>query len=84
MRAPRSAKTEPKASYSVGHQPRPTPRDTRPPDSSSRVATCSATWRGWCTGSWNIPVPTRIRSVRAATAASTVSGSPRFSAMKWW
>ena len=84
MRAPRSRNTEPWTSYSSGHQPRPTPRVTRPPESWSMVATCSATRTGLWTGSWKIPVPTRMVDVRAATAARNVSGSAMLPTMKWW
>ena len=84
MRAPRWENTEPCTSYSRGHQPMPTPRVTRPPESWSMVATCSATRTGSWIGSWKMPVPTRIVEVRAATAARNVSGSLMLPAMKWW
>ena len=83
MRAPRSRKSEPCTWYSSGHQPSPTPSDTRPFDSWSMVATCSATRTGLCTGSWKMPVPTRSVLVRTATAVRKVSGSLMLPGMKW-
>ena len=59
------------------------PSETRPFESWSMVATCSATRIGLCTGSWKMPVPTRSVVVRTATAVRNVSGSLMFPGMKW-
>ena len=54
---------------------RPTPRNRRPPERRSMVAQRLASWSGWCSGSTRMPVPSRIRSVCAASQASRSSGS---------
>ena len=75
VRAPRSENGTPTASASSRSQPTPTPRITRPPDSTSVVATRFASCTGLWSGSTTIPVPSRSRSVWAATNVNSSSGS---------
>jgi hypothetical protein len=58
----------------VGIEPRPTPNSSRPPESRSAVAACSAQLSGWCSGSSVTAVPMRMRRVRWATTGTTMSG----------
>ena len=51
--------------------PSPTPRIIRPPESWSTAAASRATFHGRRRGSGVTAVPSAIRSVRTATAAST-------------
>ena len=58
----------------LGIEPRPTPKSSRPPDSRSAVAACSAQLSGWWSGSSVTAVPMRIRRVRWAITGTTMSG----------
>ena len=75
--APRSVVGTPNPSNSSSRQPMPRPRISRPPDSRSTVAASSARRSGSNIGASSTPVPSRIRSVRAATAARTGSWAAR-------
>ncbi len=66
MRAPRSWKFSPSASYSDSCQPTPTPSRMRPPESVSSVLTCLATSVGSRWGSTSTSVPMVTREVAAA------------------
>ena len=80
---PRSAKGgAPIASNSSFIQPAPMPRVTRPPDSTSIVASClAASTAGRC-GMTMTEVTSRSLLVRAATNASSISCSLR-SPLPW-
>jgi hypothetical protein len=65
----------PDASYSSGCQPVPTPRSRRPPDTTSSVAAIFASRTAGRSGVISTPVPSRMRDVAPAIAASMVSGS---------
>ena len=71
----RSLNVLPIASISFSIAPTPTPRITRPPLSTSSVATVFASPIGLWYGSTSTEVPRRTRSVRAATKLRRVSGS---------
>ena len=71
----------PTAAYSSGSSPTPTPSCTRPPDSTSSVATDLASTAGWCSGTITTLVPSWMVDVCDATKASQINGSgmpPRF------
>src|SRR5581483_462278 len=51
------------------------PTMSRPPDSTSTDASCFARINGWRSGRMMMPVPSRMRPVRAATYASVGTGS---------
>ena len=72
---PRAAKSSPSASYSSRCQPVPTPRSSRPCESTSSVAACFASNTAGRSGAMRMPVANRTRVVAAAIAASTVIGS---------
>ena len=58
-----------KPSNSSSRQPKPKPRISRPRDSRSTIAASSARWSGSNIGASRTPVPSWMRSVRAAIAA---------------
>ena len=72
---PRRSKSTPSASYSSRCQPVPTPRSTRPPESTSSVATLLARSAAGRNGAMSTPVASRTDDVAAAMAVSAVSGS---------
>ena len=72
---PRREKSMPSASYSSRCQPVPTPRSSRPRESTSSVAACLASSTAGRSGAIKMPVARRTRAVADATAASTMSGS---------
>ncbi|CPU62950.1 Uncharacterised protein [Mycobacteroides abscessus] len=57
-----------------GVNARPSPRSTRPGWSAAIVPNCSAATSGLVVLSSTAPLPTRMRSVRAATAAASTAG----------
>src|SRR5690606_28909677 len=57
-----------------GVNARPRPRSTRPGCSAAIVPNCSAATSGLVVLSSTAPLPTRMRSVRAATAAASTAG----------
>ena len=73
--APRCAKSMPSASYSSRCHPVPTPRSSRPRESTSSVAACLASNTAGRNGAIRMPVASRTRDVADAIAASTMSGS---------
>jgi hypothetical protein len=56
----------PSAANSSASQPTPAPKISRPPDSRSTVAAVFARISGLCSGTRQIPVPSRIVLVQAA------------------
>jgi hypothetical protein len=68
------SRSTPKAVCSIGVE-RPVPHSTRPPESTSTVATFSATRAGWMkpNGSRVTPKPSRMFSVACDSAPSTTS-----------
>ena len=72
MTAARPAKSAPVRANSSGSQPTPTPSRSRPPLSACRVAACLASRTGSCSGRMRTEVPSRTRSVTAATYVSVV------------
>ena len=58
----------------LGIEPRPTPNSSRPPESRSAVAACSAQLSGLWSGSKVTAVPMRIVRVRWAITGTTISG----------
>ena len=60
---------------SLSRLPKPMPRVILPPDRKSRVATVLARSAGWRRADSSTEVPSRMRSVTPATAASTVNAS---------
>src|SRR5262245_15409188 len=75
VRAPRSSNGASSASNSRSTYPTPTPNTSRPPDSTSTVASSFARTSGLRSGNTMMPVPSRTDSVRAARNASEVTGS---------
>ncbi len=63
---------------------RPIPRSIRPGASASSAANCSATTSGEWLGSITPPEPTRMRSVRAAAAATSTGGEVEATAGMLW
>jgi hypothetical protein len=61
----------------LGIEPRPTPNSSRPPESTSAVAACSAQASGWWSGSSVTAVPMRMRRVRSAITGTAISGLDR-------
>ena len=61
----------------LGIEPRPTPNSSRPPDSTSAVAACSAHASGWWSGSRVTAVPMRMRGARWAITGTAMSGFDR-------
>ncbi len=74
-RRPRVWNGTPIASYSPGTYPTPMPTINRPRDSTSTEASCFARISGLRNGRITMPVPRRMRSVRAARNASVGTGS---------
>ena len=72
---PRCSKSIPSASYSSRCHPVPTPRSSRPRESTSSVAACFASSTAGRSGAIRMPVASRTRDVADAIAASTISGS---------
>ena len=60
---------------SLSRLPKPMPRVILPPDRKSRVATVLASSAGWRSADSSTEVPSRMRLVAPATAASTVKAS---------
>ena len=58
----------------LGMEPRPTPNSSRPPESRSAVAACSARPSGWWSGSRLTAVPMRMRRVRWAITGTAING----------
>jgi len=52
----------------------PTPKSSRPPESTSTIAWSSATRSGWWKGSTLTATPSRMRRVRSAAAANPTGG----------
>ena len=77
VRAPRWALDAPNIRNSSSRQPLPIPRISRPPESWSTTAASSASRSGSCSGVSTTPVPSSIRSVTAANAASIASSEGR-------
>jgi hypothetical protein len=75
MRRPRPANRSPTAANSSAHHPAPTASTTRPPDSTSSVATVFATSSGSRIGRTSTLVPRRTRPVAPAITASVVNAS---------
>ena len=75
VRAARSSNEMPRASNSSWSQPIPMPKMARPFDSTSSVASDSATSTGSRWASSVTPVESFSVDVRAATAASSSSGA---------
>ena len=73
--ARRTSKSTPWSAASSRFQPYPMPSTKRPPDRRSRVAICLARTMGSCWATSVTPVPSRMRSVTAAAAASDTKGS---------
>ncbi len=71
MRPNRSLGGMPNTAHSPSIGPAPMARSSRPFDRMSTVAASSATRIGLCSASSNTYVPSRIRSVRTAAAASS-------------
>src|SRR5438552_3775857 len=67
MRRPRSLNGTPSAANSGSSQPTPTPRISRPPDKLCNVDNSLASGSGWRIGRTITLVPSRTRSVTAAT-----------------
>ncbi len=65
------------ASVAGLENPAPIPATRRPSEMRSSVANCCASGIGWRSAGSSTAVPTVTRSVRAATAARSVSGSAR-------
>ncbi len=65
-RRPRRANGTPRAANSSADHPMPTPRVSRPPDSTSSVAACFAVSTGLCSGSSSTPVASPMVLVAAA------------------
>jgi hypothetical protein len=62
---------------SLSASPEPTPRNARPGQSSSTVATNWATVAGWCRNTGAVtPVPSAIRPVALPIAPSSVQACP--------
>ena len=75
MRAVRPSNGMPDASYSSRCQPVPTPRSSRPPETTSSVAAIFASRTAGRSGVISTPVASRMRDVAPAIADSMVSGS---------
>ncbi len=75
VRAPRVAKSRPRASNSSFIHPTPTPSRSRPRDKTSMVASRLASDTAAYCGSTRTPVASTTRSVTAARKASRSSGS---------
>ena len=73
-RRPRRSKRWPRASYSTGFQPTPTPKRNRPPVRRSTSAACLAARAVWRCGRMITPV-TSSRSVSAARYPNITRGS---------
>ena len=75
MRPKRRSKSAPWSAISSAFQPAPTPRQKRPFDTTSRLATSFAVWMGsrWITNA--MPVPSLSVLVVAAAAVSATNGS---------
>jgi len=65
----------PVSANSSGIQPMPSPRSSRPPDSTSTVAACLAVTAGETNGRLISATPSLIRDVRAAANPSATIGS---------
>ena len=77
IRSPRLRYSTLQASNSSRSQPAPSPRVSRPPESTSSVATCLAATTGWRSGRTSTLVPSPIRVVTAAANDSVASASSR-------
>ncbi len=75
MRAPRFVKRSPRASNSTAFQPTPTPRRSRPAESTSTAAACFATSAVCRWGRIRIPVTSSTRRVAAARKPNSTNGS---------
>ena len=75
MMSPRLLNGTPMASNSRLYQPDATPSVSRPFEIWSMLESCLASTTGLRDGSTRMPVPSRMVSVRAATAVSTDSES---------
>ena len=75
MRSPRRSNGTPAAAYSCGIQPIPSPTVSRPPETTSSDVSVFASSAGAVNGAQMVAVPSRIRSVTAATSASGTTGS---------
>ena len=73
--AQRSLNATPWFSSSSAFQPAPIPKMKRPFESASSEAIRLASASGWCSGTRQMPVPTRSCVVTAAACASATNGS---------
>ena len=74
MRRPRSLNGTPSAANSGSSQPTPTPMMSRPPERLCSVDNSLASGSGWRIGSTSTLVPSRTRSVTAATQVRVSTG----------
>jgi hypothetical protein len=74
VRLPRLVKSSPTQSNSSRIQPTPIPRVTRPPETRSSVTTSRAVRSGWCRGSMQTLVASRMVVVAHATKDSNTNG----------
>jgi hypothetical protein len=75
MRRPRSWNGTPRAANSASSQPTPTPRISLPPERLCSVASSFASGSGCRIGNTITLVPSRTRSVTAATQVRVSTGS---------
>ena len=75
MRSPKGGNGKPKLWCSSSYQPAPSPSSTRPPEMWSTVVAAFASSEGWRKVTGDTIVPSRMRELRAAIAASVVQAS---------
>ena len=74
-KATKAANGAPVDFISGSHQPTPSPKMSRPFESTSSEASCLARTSAWRWGRMMTPVPSRMREVWAARYVSATTGS---------